>query len=96
MSAMGGARVMKIRIEIGEDVSEDEIVIRCISLTPEIAKIQKLIKEGIKRIRVLFSIREIQEYFPVWMKFYFSKHKMMVYVHIPLMTVLKFITDFMN
>ncbi len=39
---------MKIRIEIGEDVSEDEIVIRCVALTPEIAKIQKLITEGIK------------------------------------------------
>lgn len=48
MSVIGGAIVMKIRIEIGEDVSEDEIVIRCVSLTPEIARIQKLIKEGIK------------------------------------------------
>ncbi len=48
MSAMSGARAMKIRIEIDNNISEDEIVIRCSSLTPEITKVQKLIAEGIQ------------------------------------------------
>lgn len=40
---------MKIRIDLEEAVEEEEIIIRCSSLTPEILELQKLLSENFTR-----------------------------------------------
>ncbi len=57
---------MKIRIDIDKEVTEDEIIIRCSSLTPGIAEIQNLISQAMdKKQNIVFYKGETMVYFPV-------------------------------
>lgn len=53
---------MKIRLEIDSNADEDEIVIHCRELSPEIAELEKLIRNTTKKIDLHFY-RDNTEYF---------------------------------
>ena len=54
---------MNIRIEISENVAEDEIIIRCSQVTNQIQKIQKLISEASADIPQITFYKDNEEYF---------------------------------
>ena len=57
---------MKIQIDIDEAVMEEEIIIRCKSLTPEITELQNIILEGMeKKKSFVFYKGEARVYFPL-------------------------------
>jgi DNA-binding LytR/AlgR family response regulator len=59
-------REMKIRIEIDDTVTEDEVVIRCSAFSEEIQQLQKLLSEASgKNERFEFYKDEKQFYFPL-------------------------------
>lgn len=54
---------MKIRIELFDDLSEDEVVIRCRSLTDEVKQIQNAIKDISSSKQTLILFKEDTEYY---------------------------------
>lgn len=55
---------MKIRIELNNNIAEEEIIIHCNSLTPEVQKLQQIISEHIsKNQRFVFFKGDIEYYF---------------------------------
>lgn len=54
---------MKIRIEIDENLTEDEVIIHCQSLTEEVAKIQKAVSEVINASQKLVFYKGTTEYY---------------------------------
>lgn len=56
---------MKIRIEIKEDLEEDEVIIRCKELNKTIQKIQQSISENTSLPKLIFYKDEIEYYLPL-------------------------------
>lgn len=57
---------MKIRIDINEEITEDEIIIRSSSLTPEIMQLQNLVKQAMeKKQNIVFYKGETRVFFPL-------------------------------
>lgn len=57
---------MKIRIEIDEDITSDEIIIHCKQLTPEILQIQEAISQMTDQKQLLtFFKNDTEYYFPL-------------------------------
>lgn len=54
---------MKIKINIENDISEDEIILRCRGITDEILYLQKVISENINQPRYLTLKKKETEYF---------------------------------
>lgn len=73
---------MNIRIEISDDVAEEEIVIRCKELTHQIQKIQKLIKDQTASVPQLTFYQDSEEYyFPLRDILFFETSENSVYAH---------------
>jgi len=73
---------MNIRIEISEDITGDEIVIRCREVTNQIQKIQKLITEESASAPQLIFYKDNQEYyFPLKEILFFETSESVVYAH---------------
>lgn len=54
---------MKIRIEVDENIQEDEIIIRCANLNDEVQNIQQIIKDTLsKKNRIIFYKENTQFY----------------------------------
>ena len=56
---------MKVRIEIDENIEEDEVTIRCRELTPDIAKIQQAVQEMSKQYSLTFYKDNAEFYIPL-------------------------------
>ncbi len=54
---------MKIRIEIDENLTEDEVVIHCQSLSEEVAKIQKAVSEVVNASQKFVFYKGTTEYY---------------------------------
>lgn len=54
---------MKIRIEIDENLTEDEVVIHCQSLSEEVAKIQKAVSEVVNASQKFVFYKGATEYY---------------------------------
>lgn len=54
---------MKIKIEIDENLIEDEVVIHCASINEEVTKVQKAISEVINASQKLVFYKEATEYY---------------------------------
>ena len=54
---------MKIKIEIDENLTEDEVVIRCTGLTEEVAKVQKAVSEIVNASQKLVFYKGSTEYY---------------------------------
>jgi Response regulator of the LytR/AlgR family len=73
---------MKIRIEISEQHTENEIVIRCHEITNQIQRIQDFIREQTSRIPNLTFYRDDQAYyFPLQDILFFETDSEVVYAH---------------
>lgn len=56
---------MKITIQLDDNIKEEEVIIRCRELTPEIALLQKNISEQGGRINLTFFKDNVEYFFPV-------------------------------
>lgn len=54
---------MKIKIEIDENLIEDEVVIHCASINEEVTKVQKAISEVVNASQKLVFYKEATEYY---------------------------------
>lgn len=54
---------MKIRIEIDENLTEDEVIIHCQSLSEEVAKIQKAVSEVVNASQKFVFYKGTTEYY---------------------------------
>lgn len=54
---------MKIRIEIDENLIEDEVVIQCANINEEVTKVQKAISEVVNASRKLVFYKDTTEYY---------------------------------
>ena len=54
---------MKIRIEIDENLIEDEVVIHCASINEEVTKVQKAISEVVNASQKLVFYKDVTEYY---------------------------------
>ena len=55
---------MKIRIEIDENLIEDEVVIHCVGINDEVTKVQKAISEVVNATQKLVFYKDATEYYP--------------------------------
>lgn len=73
---------MKIHIELNDDISEDEVIIRCRQITGQIQKIQKILQEETKDSLHLTFLKDSQEYyFPLKNIIFFETSDNSVYAH---------------
>jgi len=73
---------MNIRIEISDEITEDEVVIRCREVTSQVQKIQKLILEESASAPQLIFYKDNQEYyFPLKEILFFETSESVVYAH---------------
>ena len=73
---------MKIRIDLDENATEEEIIIKCRSIDERIGKIQKYIKDISSQAPAIGFYKENQEYFfPVDKIIFFETDDEMVYAH---------------
>lgn len=73
---------MKIRIEIDETISEDEVLIRCREVNEEILEIQKSIQKAGKEFQEILLYRDKTEYYyPVRDIYFFETREDAVYAH---------------
>lgn len=56
---------MKITIQLDDNIKEEEVIIRCRELTPEIALLQKNISKQGGRINLTFFKDNVEYFFPV-------------------------------
>lgn len=73
---------MKIKINIENDISEDEIIVRCRGITDEILYLQRLISENISQPQYLTLRKKETEYF-IRMEdiLFFETDSSVVYAH---------------
>lgn len=77
-----GVDEMKIRIELSDDVVEDEVIIRCRQITGPIERIQKLIaEEAADSPRITFFKDNEEYYFPLGNILFFETGDSNVYAH---------------
>lgn len=73
---------MKIKINIDNDISEDEVIIHCRGITDEILHLQKLISENISQSRCLTLRKKETEYFiSIEEILFFETDSSVVYAH---------------
>ena len=73
---------MKIRIELDSDFVEEEIIIKCASISDDIAKLEKLISAHAKSPATFLFLRDGKEYFlPVSEVLIFETESSVVYAH---------------
>jgi len=73
---------LKIRIEITDDIEDDEVVIRCKELTDAVTDIQKTITEKISKIPEIVFYKDKEEYyFPLNNILFFETDNNTVYAH---------------
>lgn len=73
---------MKIKINIDNDISEDEIIIHCRGITDEILHLQKLISENSGHTRCLTLRKKETEYFiPIEEILFLETDSSIVYAH---------------
>lgn len=73
---------MKIRIELDEQLKEEEVVIRCQSLTEEIQEIQKAVSDLIsKKQRFVFYRGDTEYYLPLESILFFETEEKVVCAH---------------
>jgi len=73
---------MNIRIEISDEITEDEVIIRCREITSQVQKIQKLILEESASAPQLIFYKDNQEYyFPLKEILFFETSESVVYAH---------------
>ena len=73
---------MKIRIELDEQITEEEVVIRCQSLTEEIQDIQRAIRDRIsKKQRLVFYKGDTEYYLPLDSILFFETEEKNVCAH---------------
>lgn len=73
---------MKIRLEVAEDIGEDEVIIRCRQITAQIQKLQKLISEESAGAFLMTFYKGNQEYyFPLKNVSFFETDENYVYAH---------------
>lgn len=56
---------MKIKIEVNQDLEEDEIIIKCKELNPEIQKIEQSIRQISQKVNIIFYKDNIEYYLPL-------------------------------
>ena len=54
---------MKIRIELDNQIKEDEVIIKCSELSEEVTKIQRVISEILEEKREMIFYKENKEYY---------------------------------
>lgn len=73
---------MKIRIELDEQLKEEEVVIRCQSLTEEVQEIQKAVSDLIsKKQRFVFYRGDTEYYLPLESILFFEMEEKVVCAH---------------
>lgn len=73
---------MKIRIELDENLREEEVVIRCQGLTKEVLKIQKVLADAAsKSQRFVFYKGNTEYYLPLESILFFETEEKNVYAH---------------
>ena len=73
---------MKIKIEITDNIEEDEIIIRCKELSGTVEEIQKAISEKTSRMPKMVFYKEKDEYyFPLVNILFFETDQDAVYAH---------------
>ena len=73
---------MKIKIEIVDDITEDEIIIRCRELTDAVTDIQKVITEKTSKPPEMVFYKDKEEYyFPLNKILFFETENDIVYAH---------------
>lgn len=73
---------MKIRIEIDENLAEEEVVIRCRSLDDKIRKVQNAVRETVSKMQtIVFSKGEQEYYFPLSKVLFFETDGNNIHVH---------------
>lgn len=73
---------MKIRIEIDEDIEDEEIIISCKKLNDEIQEIQNLISEILsKKEQIIFYKEETEYYIPLKNILFFETEGDYIYAH---------------
>ncbi|MBS7007737.1 LytTR family DNA-binding domain-containing protein [Anaerostipes sp.] len=73
---------MKIRIEIDENLAEEEIIIRCASLNETVREVQKAVRETSAKMQtVVFSKGEQEYYFPLSKVLFFETDGNVINVH---------------
>lgn len=73
---------MNIRIEISEDITVDEVVIRCREVTNQIQKIQKIItEESVSAPQLIFYKDNQEYYFPLKEILFFETSESTVFAH---------------
>lgn len=73
---------MKIRIELDEQLKEEEIVIRCQSLTEEVQEIQKAVSDLVsKKQKFVFYKGDTEYYLPLESILFFETEEKVVCAH---------------
>lgn len=73
---------MKIRIELDEQLKEEEVVIRCQSLTEEVREIQKAVSDLVsKKQRFVFYRGDTEYYLPLESILFFETEEKVVCAH---------------
>lgn len=73
---------MKIRIEVDDEIAEEEVLIRCRQLNSEVMKIQKLLEQAaVKSNQFVFLKGETEYYLPNEDILFFETDGGMVYAH---------------
>lgn len=73
---------MKIRIELDEQLKEEEIVIRCQSLTEEVQEIQKAVSDLVsKKQKFVFCKGDTEYYLPLESILFFETEEKVVCAH---------------
>lgn len=73
---------MKIRIEVDNEIAEEEVLIRCRQLNSEVMKIQKLLEQAaVKSNQFVFLKGETEYYLPNEDILFFETDGGMVYAH---------------
>lgn len=79
----GNGEKMKIRIEIDDNLIEDEVVIRCSNLTDQIASVQRAVSDVVNASRKFTFYKDSTEYYLELDEILFLRQGIMVSVHIP-------------
>lgn len=73
---------MKIRIEIDENLAEEEVIIRCGSLNDKVREVQRAVQETLSKMQVMvFSKGEQEYYFPLSKVLFFETDGNTINVH---------------
>lgn len=73
---------MKIRLELSSSITEEEIVIRCSSLSEEVQMVQKTLADlALKNQRFVFYKGDTEYYLPLESILFFETQEKVIYAH---------------